>query len=142
MPSSLNEGSTLQGALDYPLTSRKIAGLKTRALRKRVWYRVLDRVERGLLDLTIRWVDKVRSGRMTETLLLVLLKLARALEHGLSRVPVVGRELALRASMLAVGWGNSRAYAWRLDETFWSGLVLGRARTRDPMGFGKQDNFQ
>ena len=27
---------------------------------------MLDRVERGLLDLTIRWVDDVRSGRLQE----------------------------------------------------------------------------
>ena len=128
--------------MDSPLTGRKIAGMKTRALRKRVWFRVLDRIERGLLDLTIRWVDKVRSGRMTETVLRILLKLVRAMEYGIGRVLVVGRELALRASVLAVGWGNSDAYAWRLDKTFWRALALGRSNTRDPMGFRKQDNFQ
>ncbi len=118
--------------MDSPLTGRRIAGMKTRALRKRVWFRVLDRIERGLLDLTIRWVDKVRSGRMTETVLRILLKLARAMEYGMGRVHMVGRELALQASVLAVGWGNSEAYAWRLDKAFWSALVHGRANPRDP----------
>jgi hypothetical protein len=112
--------------LDSPLTGRKIAGLKTRALRKRVWYRVLDRIERGLLDLAIRWVDNVRSGRLTETLLRILAKLARAMEQGMARVLMVGRELALQASLLAVRWGNGQAYAWRFDESFWRGLGLGR----------------
>lgn len=116
--------------------------MKKRAIRKRVWFSVLDRVERGLLDLTMRWVDKVRSGRMTETVLRILLKLARAIEHGIGRVLVVGSELALRVSVLAVGWGNSEAYSWRLDKTFWRALALGRSNTRDPMGFRKQDNFQ
>src|SRR2546422_11260430 len=113
MPRSLNEELNLQEILDLPLTSRKLAGLKTRALRKRVWYRVLDRVERGLLDLTIRWVDNVRSGRLTEMLLRILAKLARAMEQGIARVLMVGRELAFRASALAVRWGNSRAYLCR-----------------------------
>jgi len=84
---------------------------------------VLDRVERGLLDLTIRWVDNVRSGRLTETLLRILLKLARAMEQGMSRVLVVGRELALRASVLAVSWGNVNAYSWRSDRGFWLGIA-------------------
>jgi hypothetical protein len=126
----LNEESNLTEFLDSPLTGRKLAGLKTRALRKRVWYRVLDRIERGLLDLTIRWVDKVHSGRMTETLLRILLKLERAMEQGIGQVLAVGMELALKASVLAVGWGNSQAYSWRFDESFWRGLVPGRARTR------------
>ena len=92
---------------------------------------MLDRVERGLLDLTIRWVDDVRSGRLTETLLRILVKLARAMEQGMARVLIVGRELALQASVLAVGWGNSQAYAWRVDESLWRGLGLSRAPTRE-----------
>src|SRR3989441_10288076 len=123
MSRSLNEELNLQEILDSPLTGRKIAGLKTRALRKRVWFRVLDRVERGLLDLTIRWVDDVRSGRLTETLLRILVKLARAMEQGMARVLAVGRELALRASLLAVRWGNVDAYSWRSDHGFWLGIA-------------------
>jgi hypothetical protein len=119
----LTEESSLQGILDSPLTGRKLAGLKTRALRKRVWFRVLDRIERGLLDLTIRWVDNVRSARLTEMLLRILVKLARAMEQGMARVLVVGRELALRASVLAVRWGNVDAYSWRLDRGFWLGIA-------------------
>jgi len=119
----LTEESDLQGILDSPLTGRKLAGFKTRALRKRVWFRVLDRIERGLLDLTIRWVDNVRSARLTETLLRILVKLARAMEQGMARVLVIGRELALRASVLAVRWGNVDAYSWRLDRGFWLGIA-------------------
>jgi hypothetical protein len=119
----LTEESGLEGILDSPLTGRKLAGVKTRALRKRVWYRVLDRVERGLLDLTIRWVDNVRSRRLTEMLLRILGKLARAMEHGMTRVLLVGRELALQASVLAVKWGNVEAYSWRHDRGFWLGIT-------------------
>ena len=119
--------------LDSPLTGRKLAGMKLRALRRRVWFRVLDRVERGLLDLTIRWVDNVRSGRLTEMLLRILVKLARAMEQGMARVLVVGRELALKASLLAVRWGNKQAYAWRYDESLWRGLMLSRARAGEPV---------
>src|SRR5947208_11145222 len=54
--------------LERPITREVLIGIKTRGLRRRVWYRALDRMERGLVDLTIRWMDKVRSGRLTETL--------------------------------------------------------------------------
>ncbi|HVH16115.1 MAG TPA: hypothetical protein VNA15_10420 [Candidatus Angelobacter sp.] len=118
-----SEESSLTEFIDSPLTGRKLARLKTRALRKRVWFRALDRVERGLLDLTIRWVDNVRSGRLTEMLLRILVKLARAMEQGMARVIVVGRELALRASVLAVRWGNVEAYSWRSDHGFWLGIA-------------------
>ena len=111
--------------LEPPITCEVLIGIKTRGLRRRVWYRALDRMERGLVDLTIRWVDKVRSGRMTETLLRILAKLAQALETGMGRVLGRGRILAARASELAVGWGNRSAYSWRFEDSFCKALGLG-----------------
>ena len=99
--------------------------MKTRGLRKRVWYGALDRMERGLVDLTIRWVDKVRSGRMTETLMRILEKLAQALETGIGKVLARGRMLAVRASELAVGWGNNIAFSWRFEQAFCNALGHG-----------------
>src|SRR3989441_13310849 len=125
--------------LKGPITREVLVGLKTRGLRRRVWYCTLSRMERGLVDLTIRWVDKVRSGRMTETLLRILAKLAMALETGMGRVLGRGRELALRASSLAVGWGNSQAYAWRYDEPYALALGLGRVTTALPGRVGNQN---
>src|SRR3989449_10339826 len=118
--------------LDRPITREVLVGLKTRGLRRRVWFWALDRMERGLVYLIIRWVDKVRSGRMTETLMRILEKLAQALETGMGRVLGRGRELALRASSLAVGWGNSQAYAWRHDESYALALGLGHGTTALP----------
>jgi len=111
-----------------PLTKRVLLDLRTRSLRKRVWYRALDRIERGLVDLTIRWVDNVRNCTMARVLLRILGKLLQALEHGMVRVLTVGRELALRASELAVRWGNTQAYTWRSDKAFWFGLARMAAR--------------
>ena len=113
---------------DGPLTKRVLLDLRTRSLRKRVWYRALDRIERGLVDLTIRWVDNVRNCTMARVLLRILGKLVQALEHGMVRVLTVGRELALRASELAVRWGNTQAYTWRSDKVFWFGLARMAAR--------------
>lgn len=84
-------------------------------------------MERGLLDLTIRWVDKVRNQTMTKVLLRILEKLSRAMNQRMAQVLTVGKRLALRASELAVEWGNSGAYSWRLDESFWQGLVASKS---------------
>ncbi len=100
-------------------------GIKTRGLRRRVWYSTLSRMERGFVDLTIRWVDKVRSGLMAETLLRILVKLALALETGMGRVLARGRVLAARASELAVGWGNGSAFYWRFETAFANALGHG-----------------
>src|SRR6266849_5538844 len=118
-------GFSSEKLLDRPLTREVLIGMKTRGLRRHVWWWALDRMERGLVDLTIRWVDKVQSGRMTETLMRILEKLAQALETGIERVLARGRVLAARASELAVGWGNSAAFYWRFDQAFCKALGHG-----------------
>jgi hypothetical protein len=116
-------GFLSQYFLEGPITREVLVGLKTRGLRRRVWYWALDRMERGLVDLTIRWVDKVRSGRMTETLMRILEKLAQAMKTGMGIV--LGRELATRASELAVGWGNKSANRWQFELGFCRALARG-----------------
>ncbi len=61
---------------------------------------------------------------MTETLMRILLKLAKALETGIGRVLGRGRVLAARASELAVGWGNESAFYWRFEQAFCNALGL------------------
>ena len=117
--------SLLEVSINGPLTREVIVGLRTRALRRRVWFNALDRIERGLVDVTIRWVDRVRSGRLATVLLRILAKLARAMEHGMVRVLERGRSMALWLSELAVGWGNSLAFAWRDDLAFQRALGRG-----------------
>src|SRR2546422_10868422 len=102
--------------LEGPITREILVGLKIRGLRRRVWFWALNRMERGLVDLTIRWVDKVRSRRMTETLMRILEKLAQAMETGMGRVLGRGRILATRVNELAVRWGNKSALYWRCEQ--------------------------
>ena len=102
-----------------------MVALRTRALRRGVWYRVLSRIERGLVDLTIRWADRVRSGRLARVLVEILEKLVRALESRMVRAMGSGRMLALRLSEMAVAWGSMSAYQWRFDEGFRKALGMG-----------------
>ena len=121
----MDERFGLEELLHRPINTEMLVGLKTRSLRRRVWFRALDRVERGLVDLTIRWVDKVKSDRMARVLLRILVKLARALDNGMARVLQDGRALARGLSELALGWGNELAWSWRFDAEFQWALGLG-----------------
>lgn len=94
-------------------------------MRRRVWFRVLNRLETGLMDLTIRYVDRVKSGGLARVLVRILEKLARASDTGMVRVLERGRVLALRASGLAVLWGDEVAFGWRFDAGFQRALGLG-----------------
>src|SRR3989442_13581330 len=115
----------LSGKIEGPITREVLVGLKTRGLRRRLWHSTLSRIERGLVDVTIRWVDKQRSGRLTATLVRILAKLAMALETGMGRVLMRGRILAMKASELAVGWGDRSAYSWRFETAFANALGNG-----------------
>ena len=119
VPVSLSER-----VLKEPITREMLIGMKARGLRRRLWFSSLSRMERGLVDLTIRWVDKVRSRRMTRTLLRILEKLERALGAGMERVLVRGRVLAGWISSLAMCWGNTTAFSWRFDTVFHRSLGL------------------
>ncbi len=63
-------------------------------------------MERGLLDLTMRWVGEVRSRTMTRVVIRILGMLAQAMEQSVARVLPAGRRLTLKANELAVGWGE------------------------------------
>src|SRR2546428_9186119 len=89
------------------LSKNSLLRLKTKALRNRVWFRVLSRIERGLLDLTIRWVDQVKSTKLANILDEILTKLLMAMNHGILGALQGGCALARRISEWASGWGNS-----------------------------------
>ena len=89
------------------------------ALRCGVWFRVLNRIERGILDLTVRCVDRIRSARLAKVVTAILIKLKLAMESAVERmVRVVGRSLALKVSSIALSWGNVSALQWAEDPLF------------------------
>src|SRR2546425_729630 len=72
------------------LSKNSLLHLKTKALRNRVWFQVLSRIERGLLDLTIGWVDQVKSAKLANILDEMLTKLLRAMNHNILRALQIG----------------------------------------------------
>ena len=99
--------------------SSRLAALKTRSLRRGVWFRVLSALERAQVDLTVRVVKDVRSPRLVRVLDAIVSKLSEALQGKVARmVRSVGFPLAQRLGCLAQSWGHRSAEMWARDARF------------------------
>ncbi|MFP3952470.1 MAG: hypothetical protein ACLFVP_10075 [Candidatus Bathyarchaeia archaeon] len=99
--------------------------VKGRAFRRRVWYSALDRAERGILDLTSRLVDVVRSKKLGVTIVKILAKLREAMKSPfVKHIESYGLERASRVAEQAAEFGYSGASDWRMDLGFARYLAL------------------
>lgn len=109
-----------------------LAEAKRVALRRGVWFRTLSRVERGIIDLTVRYVDSVKSAKLAKVLTAIMDKLQSAMESTVDKlVRTVGLPLAQKISAIAVSWGNRLASKWAEDLAFARFLMLNSAKTRN-----------
>jgi len=100
-------------------TRKFLVGWRRKALRRRVWYSSLDRVERGILSLAARVVDRVESVVLGVVLVKILGKLRDALKGPFARkMETYGLEKARIISKTAVEWGHSAAVGWAHDFGF------------------------
>ncbi len=103
----------------FTLSRRGLVNLKSRALRSGAWFTALRRVERALVDCSIRIVDEVRSTVLAKVLLSIVKKLEDASESRVSRaIRAVGFPCAQKLSLLAQKWGNKCAQDWAFDLSF------------------------
>jgi hypothetical protein len=109
----------MTGQARIPLTRGKMAKIRTKAIRRGVWFKVLSGAERAYMGLAIRVVERVRSLLLAKVLTSILKKLLSAME---SRVALmmreVGRPLAQKLSRIAQKWGNKPAVQWTDDHGF------------------------
>jgi len=95
-----------------------LVGVRRKALRRKVWYSALDRVERGILSLTSQIVDRVESRVLGVELVKILAKLRDALKGELvRRMEEYGYERAKEIAGTAVEWGNRAAKGWASEIT-------------------------
>ena len=88
-------------------------------MRAGVWFRALPRIDRVLVDLTIKVAQTIRSPFLASSILSVARKLEGLLESKFARaIREVGFPLASKLAMLARKWGNKAAREWAGDEAF------------------------
>ena len=107
------------------LNKIQLVKLRLKAMRAGVWFRALPRIDRVLVDLTIRVASNIRSATLARSILAVVRKLERLLESSLLRAfREVGVRLAQKLSLIARKWGNTSAKNWASDVPFASFLAI------------------
>ena len=123
-------GTQRDSAFNF-LNKAELLKLKTKAMRCGVWFRALQRIDRVLIDLTIKVADTVRSPMLAKSILSLTRKLETIMESGFSRtVRTVGLPQAQKISSIAVGWGNRSASEWADDLGFARYLAVNLALNR------------
>jgi len=93
--------------------------VKTRAMRQRVWFKTLSRVERAIIDLTIKCVEKVRSKILSRIVSKIVSRILEFLEESfLTRAERVGRKIAERLCVICEKWENKVYSTWKCDDGF------------------------
>jgi hypothetical protein len=110
------------------LEKAQLLKLKLKAMRAGVWFKALPRIDRVLVDLTIKVAGTVRSFTLAKNIFTVVRKLECLLENKLRRaVREMGLPIAQRLSLCAQKWGNAAAKDWASDGRFakyWAAMSL------------------
>jgi len=106
-------------------TSSFLSEMRRKALRKGVWYKALDALERGILSLTSRVIERVESAVLGVELVKILSKLRDSMMSGfVRRVREFGLWRAREVAEQAVGWGHETSAAWASNLSFARYLTL------------------
>ena len=101
------------------LDKTQLVKLKLKAMRAGVWFRALPRIDRVLVDLTIKVASNVRSVTLAKCILSITRKLEGLLESKFVRaIREIGFSLACKLSLFAQKWGNILAKSWVSDVGF------------------------
>jgi len=99
--------------------------LRTKALRKGIWFTTMSTEERVLAGLIKRYVKIVRNTTLATVLARMIVKLIQALRDAFWKmIETIGRPMAERAAKGAcmIGWDASK---WAIDPNIvtWYGLA-------------------
>jgi hypothetical protein len=101
------------------LNKKGITELKKKAMRKGVWFKALTRIDRVLVELTLKVSICIRSHKLAKSILAVEKKLHEALENKLNLITQkIGYPAATMLSLLAAKWGHKSAWKWVNDAPF------------------------
>ncbi len=120
-----DKDSAIDGQSGACISVGRIAEAKKSALRRGVWFRSLNRIERGIIDLTVRYVESIKSTKLAKVVTAIIEKLQMTMESTADKlVRTVGLPLARKISEIAVNWGNRSASTWAEDRSFARFLVV------------------
>jgi hypothetical protein len=108
--------------------------LRLRAIRAGVWFKALRRIDRALIDLTIKVARSIRSITLARSILALTRKLEEVMESRLSKaLKETGFPLAQKLSFVAQKWGNTSAKSWASDLSFVNFLAVMHINNSKPL---------
>jgi len=112
------------------LSSDELARIRLMAIRRGVWFNVLSKLERGLVDLSLKVTREIRSKILVRAICSIVKKLLEALESKVKMLMCqIGTPLAKKISQIAQNWGNKTAHAWANDLGFIQYLTIIKVNT-------------
>lgn len=109
----------------FELRLDELAKVRLLAIRRRVFFRVLNRVEQGMVYLASKVTKRVRSRVLAHALRSIMEKLLDAMESKVEQhMRQVAVPLAKKISRIAQGWGNRNAQKWMEDLGFIQYLTI------------------
>ena len=112
------------------LSIKTLNETKKHALRRGIWFKALNRIERGIIDLTVKYVDNIKSTKLAKVLTAIIEKLQATTESIVDKlVRTIGLPLTRKISNIAVNWGNRSASMWANDPVFARFLAVNFAKT-------------
>ena len=109
----------MQNNTSSPLNRTQLVKLRIKAMRAGVWFKALPRIDRVLVDLTIKVTENIRSASLAKSIFAVVGKLEGLLESSvLKSLRLIGRPLAEKISLTAQKLGYTSAKNWATDSTF------------------------
>lgn len=107
--------------------------MRRQALRNGVWYKVLDSVERAIINLVPKCVEKPKSKPLIDMLAKIIAKIQNASRRSMvDFVNQVGKPLARSLSRMAQKWGYKPAQEWAEDGGFSRYLAIVNMNSFDP----------
>jgi hypothetical protein len=111
--------TALQKSFNGFYNREQLLKLKLKAMRAGVWFRNLPRIDRVLIDLTIKVTISIRSITLANNIRAIIKKLESLLESSLTRaLKGIGLQIAQKISLIAQKWGNALARNWSSDLSF------------------------
>ena len=93
--------------------------MRHKAFQRRIFFTSLDKLERGILNLSIRIKKRVKSEVLGKELLKIIVKIRAALTSEWKKnAETYGRFKARIRSNQAIAWGNTAAINWSSNEGF------------------------
>lgn len=112
------------------LTSANLVKIRLMAIRHGVWFKVLTKLERGLVDLSLKVTKRIRSKMLAKAISSIVKKLLKVLKNNIRlQMIVLGIPLAEKISRIAQKWGNKNAQEWASNIGFIQYLALMKMNT-------------